>query len=247
MFASQIIQNQEKLNNIEHLVEFPELYDFIYKNLFSYEDRKKLLYFYEEEKNDISILGCGSGLFVEKVQGNYEKVVSIDKNTKMLELCRKRTSSKTIKKDIINNLQIGEKFQTVTLFGNVTATLTINQIERLFDNLDSILQDNGLFIFDFINTSNFERDDETQIIKGNGIEIHRNPMYDIKSDRIKSKIEYEVIIKNDRKYDFTEFFSMRRHSKRALENKLQNKQFHVIQEEFPGDYERDFLAVRLNR
>lgn len=217
MFERDIKNNIKRVNGLNYLIEMPTLYDFIYSNLFQYEKRANII-----RKNkideDILVLGCGSGLLVEKIENDFNNITCIDIDEKMLELCDERCDKnhKYVKKDIINNIDLNKNYSLITLLGNVTALFSINQIKRLFKNINKISKEESVFIFDFISNDTIPNSKNTKF-NSNDLTVKRNSKYQNKDDIVKSKIKYEVYDKN-KKGSFTENFSMNIHNIKELKN-----------------------------
>lgn len=240
MFEKDIIRKRKRIKNLNYLVEMPELYDFIYRNIFSYDRRKEIVTNYGNFE-DIVILGCGSGIFMEKIQEDYNKIIGIDKDRRMLELSNRRCDCKLKKQDIIDSIELdSNNHRLFTLLGNVSATLTINQLSRLFDNIIDNIGAEGVFIIDYTGREN-NRKDNIQSFRQNGIKVERDITYNQRSDHIEADAEYKINIDNS-KYSFTESFGIRKHRTEDIREQLLSSGFNDVS--LVEDYERKILVSR---
>lgn len=98
-------------------------------------------------------LACGTGNILETLSKHFEKQVGIDISSDMLTICENKLREKNIKaillcQDIVQ-LKLKEKYNLITCcldgFNYITNK---DDLQNIFLKLYSILNDNGLLIFD---------------------------------------------------------------------------------------------------
>lgn len=137
--------------------KYSQFYDLLYRDK-NYQ--KEVDYIHEliksNGKNTKSILdlGCGSGIHAEMLFDKGYDILGVDQSEEMLIEARKsaKKSNKNIKYKCqnITELSICNKYDTVTSLFHVVSYLNSNEdLIKTFNNVNSHLNNGGLFIFDF--------------------------------------------------------------------------------------------------
>ena len=109
-------------------------------------------------KKDILIdLGCGTGITTTPWIKKFNKVIGVELSKPMLKEAKKKSSKiKWINQDIVN-LKIKEKVDVVTChFDVLNHVLKEKDLQKVFNNVYEILNNNGIFIFDMMSPESFE-------------------------------------------------------------------------------------------
>jgi hypothetical protein len=238
MFEEKLYKSKNYISELDYLIEMPELYDFIYKNIFDYDLRANIVDDHFESK-EILVLGCGSGLLIQNLSDNYN-VCGVDKDDRMLELCSERNDCKVKKKDIVNNLNIYGGYSNITLLGNVLASMTDPQLKRLLENIYNYMDKNSKLLFDFL-LENDERENKTRNFKTSLFRVKRNEKYKKdKNNNIKSNFDYKVIFENGT-YGFSEKFTMKTYTMNKIRSILEEIGFLNIEKVNGYNYQRGLV------
>ncbi len=113
-------------------------------------------------KNEMDILdlGCGPGLYAEKLARHGHKVTGVDFSSNSISYAKKAT---LINKSNITylcknylNIDFIEAFDLVILIYLDFCVLNIQERKIVLDNIYKSLKDGGVFIFDVVNSNNVE-------------------------------------------------------------------------------------------
>lgn len=139
--------------------KFGEYYDFIYLRLWDYKGECNLLEeifnrFGREKPRRILDLGCGTGSHALILAKRGYEVTGVDISHVMIERARKKAKEAGIKADFLvqnmNAIELSKKFDCAISMGVAFGyLLTYADLVNLFSSLKRLLEDNGLFIFEF--------------------------------------------------------------------------------------------------
>lgn len=111
----------------------------------------------DEDANNILDLGCGPGLYTEKLAKKGYKVTGIDFSENSIEYAKDRAKQNNLDvsyicKDYLDlDLDFKEKFDLITMIYCDFGVLSIEEREILLKNVYYSLKANGIFIFDALN------------------------------------------------------------------------------------------------
>ena len=106
--------------------------------------------------NSLIDLGCGTGITtIPWIKKGYS-VTGIEVSKPMLKEARKKSSKvRWINQDLVN-LKIKEKFEVATChFDVLNHILKKSDLQKAFNNICSVLNNNGIFIFDVMYPESF--------------------------------------------------------------------------------------------
>jgi len=98
-------------------------------------------------------VACGDGRFAVIMAKKGMRVVGVDSSAHMLKYARDRTEKEKVKivfyHQSMQNLSLRNKFDLVTCwYDSLNYLLTDTDLIRTFKNVSSVLNENGLFVFD---------------------------------------------------------------------------------------------------
>lgn len=112
--------------------------------------RKKIL-IYNRDVKAVLELGCGTGNNLQTFKKEFS-LTGIDISAEMLKIAKKKIPGADFYLKDLRNFRFDKKFDLIIcLFDTLNHILLFNEWKRLFTNVNSHLNKNGLFIFD-INT-----------------------------------------------------------------------------------------------
>ncbi|MCK9212151.1 MAG: class I SAM-dependent methyltransferase [Ignavibacteriaceae bacterium] len=117
----------------------------------------------------VADLGCGSGLDSLALAGIGLKVTGFDPSAEMIKLAKKNAGNAKTKINFYRKgiLEIPDKFKNqfdcVVSFGNTFANLNKNDLTKAFRKISHLLKPGGLFLFQILNYSRIEKQEETVI------------------------------------------------------------------------------------
>ncbi len=113
-------------------------------------------------KNEMDILdlGCGLGLYAEKLASHGHKVTGVDFSSSSISYAKKETfinkSNITYLCKNYLNIDFEEAFDLVILIYLDFCVLNVHERKVVLDNVYKALKDGGVFIFDVVNSKNIE-------------------------------------------------------------------------------------------
>ena len=101
-------------------------------------------------------LGCGTGITTIPWIKKFDKIIGIEISKPMLEEAIKKSSQvKWINQDIIH-LNVKERVDVVTChFDVLNHILRKKELQKVFDNVYRVLNNDGIFIFDMMSPESF--------------------------------------------------------------------------------------------
>lgn len=115
-------------------------------------------------------LGCGPGLYAERLAELGHKVTGIDFSERSIKYASSQAKSKGLSVDYICmdylNIEYQDEFDIVLLIYTDFGVLIPTDRKRLLANVHNALKLNGIFIFDVINKINLEQKIQEKKILG---------------------------------------------------------------------------------
>ena len=102
-------------------------------------------------------MACGVGLFSSYFGENGYNILGVDKSEMMIEQARKSNTLSNVRYEIgdMRTYQSEKKFDTILcLYDSINYLTTIDDLEKAFANMSTLLEKNGLLIFDFTTAKN---------------------------------------------------------------------------------------------
>lgn len=103
-------------------------------------------------------LGCGPGLYAERLAASGHKVTGVDFSETSIEYASNQAKIKNLDIDYICkdylSIDFQDEFDLVLLVYTDFGVLSPSEREKLLNNIHKALKSNGMFIFDVINTKN---------------------------------------------------------------------------------------------
>ena len=119
-----------------------------------------ILKFCNNSKLKILDLGCGPGLYAERLAESGHNVTGVDFSETSIEYASNQAKVKKLNIDYIFNdyltIDYKDKFDLVLLVYTDFGVLIPSEREKLLANIHKALKSNGIFIFDVINNKNLE-------------------------------------------------------------------------------------------
>jgi len=221
---------------------YSQYYDLLYKDkdyLAETDYLVNLINKYGSSGKKIIELGSGTGKHANLLAGKGYYVLGIERSAEMVEIANQ------IKKDGIN-FQIADitNFKTelsfdiaLSLFHVISYLINTDQLIKTFENVNSCLNKEGLFIFDVWHSTavNFQRPEKrTKILKGENIEVTRNATPIIYPELNIVEVNYDISVKNLKNAShnfFQEQHPMRHFSKQEIELLAYATGFEIIHNE----------------
>jgi 2-polyprenyl-3-methyl-5-hydroxy-6-metoxy-1,4-benzoquinol methylase len=117
-----------------------------------------ILKFCDGSKLNILDLGCGPGIYAERLAESGHNVTGIDFSRTSIEYASKQAQIKKLDIDYICEdyltIDYNDKFDLVLLVYTDFGVLIPSEREKLLENIHKALKSNGIFIFDVINDKN---------------------------------------------------------------------------------------------
>ena len=150
--------------------DYAKYYDLFYENK-DYPDEALFIHniikrYHSKSADNISMLdiGCGTGIHALELMTHGYNIEGSDISSDMIELARNRSSNAG--KDISfynesfqTSHKINKKYDVVlALFSSINYVLSDEDINKSFQNMNSLLNDGGILIFDFWNGDAVIRD-----------------------------------------------------------------------------------------
>ena len=137
------MQNLDLYAKIESLIGFDEEYDKLYNIYLNILSDYKI--------NSILDFGCGHGGFLEKSKDIY-KTLGIDLSFEMI----KRAKSKKLNAKRVDIQELDERFDAIVAIGDVINYIKPHELKNILSQIERILNDDGLFLFDLNTLFGFE-------------------------------------------------------------------------------------------
>lgn len=193
--------------NIDSYDILSKYYSFIYNHQVFDKDDVKIylndLIKHVENKNRFLDIGCGTGIFTEKLYKSFNTTYGIDPSISMLKNC---TPNPKIKYFCLYLDDFKEnKFDLITSFSQVINHLQdFNTLYNFIEDVSEKLNDNGIFYFDIFNSLYFENN-EPKISKRN---LNENVFYFVNPAKFQKYSDYtflkleNYVSDNDVKYEY---------------------------------------------
>lgn len=151
---------------------------------------------------------CGSGRFYIPLLKSGYNITGFDSSNEMLKSCRKRCRIENLTPNIYNstimNLTNFDKFDHILIpIGSVSLLIEPEELTKSFQNIYKSLNDNGYFVFSFLNFNNCDTEEtltwtESMRYPLDNMEIccKQKTSYNKDSDIIDMKLLYELIQNN---------------------------------------------------
>lgn len=123
------------------------LYDVIYSRDADYDSPEKEIRSRVEEGSRVLVVGCGTGLLIERLEPDYE-VTGVDVSGDMLEVASERVSSDLMEQDV-RKLSLDQDFDAGVAFGQPLNHLdTREELLQALENICESLSTGGIFMAD---------------------------------------------------------------------------------------------------
>lgn len=159
------IIKENKINNVNYIEQFqkfyfnnPDLWEKLRfdSHISQVEFLNGAIKKFNSKANKILDVGCGTGLHAIALEKLQYKVKAIDKNSKMIEYAKSKSSSVNFEIGDMQYIDSDEKFDVVLcLCSTFTYNITNEDICRTLSNFNSILNDNGIVIIEVYNPISF--------------------------------------------------------------------------------------------
>ena len=188
---------------MEQYSKFALVYDHIMKHI-DYEGWAKfinsILKMNGVKFGDVIDISCGTGTFLIKLNKYGYKLYGSDSSLEMINQAKLKCNKIGINFCIMDmrNLHFEKRFDgVVSLFDSINYLTTESDLLKKFRSVESILNDNGIFVFDICteanSINNFNQYTESGEIKG--IYYYRKSYY-LKKERIQMN-DIKIVNKND--------------------------------------------------
>jgi len=120
-----------------------------------------ILNFCKKSKMEILDLGCGPGLYTERLAENGHSLTGVDFSENSISHASNQAKKKNLNIDYLCQdylaLESEDKFDLIMLIYTDFGVLIPSDREKLLKNIHKALKTNGIFIFDVINNKNLEQ------------------------------------------------------------------------------------------
>ena len=146
-----------------------------YDSMISFEkslEKRKVFYekiFAQKNIKVAADIGCGSGLDSLALAGVGLKVSGFDPSAEMIQLAKQNarklnTDARFYQKGILDlPPKFNNKFDCVVFFGNTLANVNKVDLDKAFQKIFDLLKPNGIFLFQILNYSRIEKQNEKVI------------------------------------------------------------------------------------
>ena len=188
---------------MEQYSKFALVYDHMMKHI-DYEGWAKFIHSILKMNGvkfgDVIDISCGTGTFLLKLNKYGYKLYGSDSSLEMINQAKLKCNKIGINFYIMDmrNLHFEKRFDgVVSLFDSINYLTTESDLLKKFRSVESILNDNGIFVFDICtetnSINNFNQYTESGEIKG--IYYYRKSYY-LKEERIQMN-DIKIVNKND--------------------------------------------------
>lgn len=144
----------EDLNENPHrergFYEYPELYEFFHSRVLDRDAQVGLLErFRPDGTSRVLEFGCGTGPLLARIEDEYEAVVGVDVNERMLEAAEDRvTSAEVLEADFTewSAVDEGRVFDAAVLMGGLLHLTEDDSVESFAGNVFESLREGGAFV-----------------------------------------------------------------------------------------------------
>lgn len=130
--------------------EYPELYDFYHSRVLDRSYQVDLLKrFQPDETSRVLEFGCGTGPLLARIEDEYEEVLGVDANERMLEVARENVSTAEVLEADFTEWSAadeGRTFDAAVSMGTLLHLTTDRDVESFAENAFRSLRDGGAFV-----------------------------------------------------------------------------------------------------
>lgn len=151
MCLSSIIDDlNENPRRQRSFYEYPELYEFYHSRVLDRDAQVELLKrFQPENTRRVLEYGCGTGPLLVRIEGEYEEVLGVDIDERMLASAREKiTEAEVFKADFTewSAADEGRVFDMAVLMGGLLHLTEDRRIESFAGNVNESLREGGAFM-----------------------------------------------------------------------------------------------------
>ena len=192
-----------KYKRLEQYSKIVLIYDYMMRHV-NYSEWAKYInsVFINNKLNsgEIVDISCGTGLFLKELKKIGYKLYGSDNSYDMISRAKSKSNNLGIHYFVMDmrNIYLKKKFDAVvSLFDSINYLITEDDILKNLCSVDSILKDNGLFIFDICTEANSLKNFYNYTEKGKCDNIlYTRKSYYIKDERIQVN-KFKIIDKNN--------------------------------------------------
>ncbi|MFW5984999.1 MAG: class I SAM-dependent DNA methyltransferase [Halanaerobiaceae bacterium] len=135
---------------------FAQIYDKVMSTVpydLWYRYIQELLSHYNREPQSVLDLACGTGNMTLKFAGGEKTVVGLDGSSEMLNVARRKAEKQqkevSFVESDLRDFDFSRKFDLVfSVFDSLNYILSLDDLKKVFANVEAVLTDDGVFIFD---------------------------------------------------------------------------------------------------
>ncbi|RYJ15245.1 class I SAM-dependent methyltransferase [Halogeometricum borinquense] len=130
--------------------EYPALYDFYHSRMLDRDRQVNLLERYQpDDANRVLEFGCGTGPLLTRIEDEYEEVLGVDADERMLESARKHVSEADVLEADFTEWSAaddGRVFDVAALLGGLLHLTDNRDVESFAKNVYESLREGGTFV-----------------------------------------------------------------------------------------------------
>lgn len=147
--ADVIADLNENPHRERSFYEYPELYDFYHSRVLNRDTQVGLLEWAQPtDTNHVLEFGCGTGPLLERIEDDYETVVGVDADERMLDAARDRVSTAEVMQADFTDWSAadeGRVFDVAVLMGGLLHLTDDDALAAFAANAAGSLRDGGVF------------------------------------------------------------------------------------------------------
>jgi predicted TPR repeat methyltransferase len=150
MDLSAVIDDlQENPHRERSFYEYPELYDFFHDRVLDRDVQRGLLERVEPDgATSVLELGCGTGPLLVRIEDDYESVLGVDNDERMLARARERVTDAEVRAADVTEWSAaddGRRFDVAVLMGGLLHLTEDRSLTAFAENVHESLREGGTF------------------------------------------------------------------------------------------------------